>query len=140
MGTTFLVMSVLSPIFFLIVEFFIYKSKFNKFAQSDTPSNLKLALDIIFLAVLWYIAMIVVWFALWLLMVLILPLAAIVWILSPVIVIVIYYFILKFLAWRHTTKENAKQISDQTLVFTFLFGIIYYIILTLMLMPMLSQY
>ncbi|MCP4523935.1 MAG: hypothetical protein GY828_07000 [Candidatus Gracilibacteria bacterium] len=140
METGFTALTILFPIIFLFVQFYIYKSKFNKFAPSDTPNNIKLAIDIILLAVLGYISMLVLGFIISLLLTLIIVfispmIGGFIGLLIPIFVLITYYFILKFLAGRHTHKENAKKIADQTLVFSILFGITYYVILTLLLIP-----
>ena len=124
-------------IFFLTVQFFIYKSKFNKYAPSDTPSNLKLVIDIVLLSILWTVFSFIAWLIMWLII-------GVVWMfgwewfITIIIILIWYYFILKFLAGRHTDWSSAKKIADQTLVFTILFWILFYLAFVFVIMWMIG--
>lgn len=130
-----LIVSAIASILFLIIQFFIYKSKFKKFSPEKVPTNLKLTIDIIVLTVVWYIISTVFWLLFWLI-----SLSAEWWgwlitSLVPLILTLIwYYLVLKKLASRHTDIDKAKKIADQTLVFTILFWILYYLLVTFIFM------
>lgn len=95
---------------FLSINVSIYKWRFKKITEKDIPNNKKLITDIIIFTVWWgtlYYIFNLIFGNIWIsagFSELIIMILSLLW----------YFFILKFLSWKHTDKANTTKIAAQT--------------------------